>query len=243
MRKLNQPTILRKAALLLVGLTGVLSIMATQPPPPAVYFEETNVQPAWRCPGADVTFDWRLNEPAPVLVTVDDREYRVGAGESNLIVPADIFDRTDSPMKAMLRTGMPDVDYPDRYEIRTLRHESWVQAWAYRTEATGFTLNQGSGSWDGRIEVRGFEITDVRHFACEGEVKLPQSWEVTAPSGQKFELRARKNFEGRFDPGLPAGGIWKLRPRGANCRPAQSGLQPKINIRLTAVCRRSQKPS
>lgn len=243
MRKLNQLSILRKAALAIVGVVGVGAIMATSPPEPDVYFEEANIRPSWRCPGTDVTFGWSLSEAAPVSVTLEGREYHVDAETKDLTVPADLFDRTDSPVEAALQI---DIDYayrPDRYEIRTLRHESWVDAWAYRTEGGGFTMNQGSGQWDRRIEVRGFQIMNVRHLVCEGEAKLPQSWAVTAPSGQTFELRAGEDFERRLDPGAPAGGVWKLQPRGADCRPARLGLQPKINIRLTAVCRQPDKSS
>lgn len=233
----------RRLALGAAFALGIGSILATSPPPPSIYFEETNIRPSWRCPGADVTFDWSLNEPAPVLVTVDDREYRVEAETKSLTVDADIFDRTDSPIEAALRIGTNDIYYRDKYEIRTLRNESWVDQWAYHTENAGFAMNQGTGLWDRGIDLRGFEITDVRNFVCEGESKLPQSWEVTAPSGQTFGLRAGAGIERRLDTGIPAGGIWKLRPRGADCRAAPSGLQPVINIRLTAVCRKSDKSS
>lgn len=233
----------RPLALGVVFTVGIGSIMATSPPEPAVYFEETNIRPAWRCPGADVKIDWSLNEPAPVLVTVDGREYRLNGETKNLTVTADIFDRTDSPVEAVLQIDTARADYPNRYEIRTLRHESRVDAAAYHTEDAGFTMNQGSGLWDRRIETVGFEIMTVRHFVCAGEAKLPHSWEVTAPSGQTFELRAGEGFERRLDPGIPAGGIWKLRPGGTDCRPVPSGLQPVINIRLTAVCRKSEKSS
>lgn len=233
----------RTLALGVVFALGIASIMATSPPEPDVYFEETSIRPAWRCPGADVTFDWSLNEPAPVSVTVDGREYRVDAETKALTVAADIFDQTDSPIKAELQIDIDYADYPDRYEIRTLRHESWVDAWAYHTEDAGFTMNQGTGLWDRRIETVGFQIMNVRHFVCADEAKQPQSWEVMAPSGQMFELRAGEDFERRLDPGISAGGIWKLRPRGADCGPARSGLQPDISIRLTAVCRQPDKSS
>lgn len=233
----------RMLALGVVFAAGLASIMATSPQPPDIYFEEMNIRPAWRCPGADVTFDWSLNEHAAVSVTVDDREYRVGAETDHLTVPASLFDRTDSPVAAVLRIDLTDAYYSKSYEIRTLRHESQVDAGAYHTEDAGFTMNQGSGLWDRRIETVGFEIMNVRNFVCGGEAKLPRSWEVTAPYGRTFELRAREGFERRLDPGIPAAGIWKLRPGGTDCRPVPSGLRPVINIRLTAACRQPDNSS
>lgn len=230
----------RRVALAVVFAAGVVSIMATSYPPDH-YFEETNIQPALRCPGANVVLGWRLNEPAPVSVTVDDQEFRMAGHDTKLTLSASIFDRTDSPTGIVLRVDRPDFDYPEKYDIRTLRHESWVSTSAFQTGDTGFTLNQGSGVWDHRIEVRGLEIMDVQHLNCTDGERFPRSWQVTAPSGKMFVLRAGENFERRLDPGVPAGGKWKLRPENADCRAVPSGLQPEINIRLTAVCRQPDK--
>lgn len=233
----------RTIALGVVFTVGIASIMATSRIESSVHFEDTNIRPAWRCPGTDVKIDWRLNEPGPVSVTADGREYRLNAETKNLTVAADIFDRTDAPVEIALQVELADAGYPDKYEIRTLRQESLVSEGAYRTEDAGFTMNQGSGLWDRHIGITGFEITNVRNFVCVGEAKYPQSWEVTTPSGWTFELRASDGFERRLDPGIAAGGIWKLRPAGADCKPVQSGLRPEINIRLTAVCRRPENSS
>ena len=217
----------------LIFTAGAGSILATSPPEPGVYFEETNIRPYMRCPGADVVFDWKLNEPGPVLVTVDGREFQVDANTNTLTVAADIFDRAEPTVEAALGIGVNRAAGTDRYEIRTLRKESWEDVQAYHTEDARFAINLGQ--WDSHIEMLGLQIFDARHLVCTSEAKAPRIWEITAPSGRTLEIHADKSFEIQFDP-IPAGGTWRFRPKGAECQPARSGLRPYLNVRLTAVC-------
>lgn len=231
----------RRLALGVVFAAGIASIMATSPPPPPFHFRDVSINPAWRCPGADVEIGWTLSNPAPVAVAVGGAE-QVITTASRTTLPAELLEHNAPVAELTLRIDAEDADVPNIYEITTLGVERTVEDLAFHEKNMTFRMNQ-DGLWDARIRVTGFEVEQVRDLACEGEAVSPPAWEISPPFGAPFVLRAEQGYSGRLDPPLAPGSEWRIRPVGAKCRLPSSGLEPYLSIRLTAVCRRPDKSS
>ncbi len=223
----------RKAALALVFIAGIGSIVATSAPPPPYHFRDVNIEPLWRCPGGDVEITWELARFAPVRVMVDGKEFETSTA-SGATLPADLLDG-GAPVAALeLHIEAEDADYPREYEITTFGGERMVEELAFHTRGGVFRIDR-RGVWDERIRVVGVKVVQVRNLVCEGNSTTPLAWEVTPPSGPSFLLRAEAGYSGSPDLAPPPGG-WKLRHRGGNCRLPKSGLEPYLEVTLTAVC-------
>lgn len=248
-------SLIRKLCLCLVFIAGVLSIMATSPALPDIYFSEVNVRPSWRCPGKDVTFDWILNEPAPVSVTVDGREYLMDAETNNLTVAARSFDRTNSPVDAILQVDTFEFDYWPRYEITTLTDRQTIERPAFHRRydksvmhsndpkaesARAFRINgyrvYSRDSWDERIRILGIRVEQKRKFMCANSDGSPLAWEVSPPSGPSFMLRAEDDYSVSLDPKLSPNGTWLFHPKGGECQLPILGFEPKLSIHFTVQC-------
>lgn len=226
---------LQMLALGVVFALGIASIMATSPPVPDHYFQRVSVQPEYRCPGTDVLLRWGLNEPAPVAIMVDGREYPQDAETGRMTVTADILDRAGASVEVALQIDAVNTDYPQRYRIETLVGPRALNTAATLPEGGNFEMLLLPASWDDRIRIVGIEIGDTQNLVCKGETN-PMSWRIAAPSGDRL-LRSTgaSDFE-RIEPGLPPGGVWRLFPQGEECRPAPSGMRSEIKVRLTAEC-------
>lgn len=233
--------VFRRLALAVVFAAGIASIMATSPPPPPFHFREVSIEPAWRCPGADVEISWTLSRPAPVRVMVGGVE-QVITTANRTTLPAELLEHNAPVAELTLSIDAEDPDVPHTNEINTLDAERMVENLAFHEKNMTFRMNQ-DGLWDERIRVIGFEVEQVRDLACEGEAVSPPAWEISPPSGAPFLLRAEQGYSGRLDPPLAPGSEWRIRPAGAKCRLPSSGLEPYLSIRLTAVCRQPHKSS
>lgn len=222
---------------LLLGVVitvGVLSIVATSPPPSAYHFQDVSIEPAWRCPGADVEISWVLSQPAPVKVSVGGVE-QVVTSDSGTTLPAELLDRGAPVSTVTLQIDSEDADTPDTYEITTLAKKRIVEDLAFHDSNMTFRLDQ-TGAWDDRVRIVGIKVEQVRKLACNGGAGSPPVWQVRPPSGKPFILRAHQKFSARLKTPLAPGGNWRLIPQGRNCRLPKSGLEPYLTVRFTAVC-------
>ncbi len=213
---------------------GILSIVATSPPPAAYNFQEVRIEPAYRCPGADAEISWILSQPAPVRVMVGDKEL-VTTAASRTTLPAALLERAAPVATVTLQIEAEDADYAHTYEIVTLAAERTIEETAFHEGNMVFGLHYG-GVWDERIRITGFEVEQVRHLECMDGATSPPVWQVSPPSGKPFILRARQKFSTRLKPPLAPGRGWRLIPRGRECRLPKSGLEPYLEVRFTAVC-------
>ncbi len=233
---------LRRLALGVVFALGIASIMATEPGLPAYYFEEVSVEPAYRCPGTDVSLRWSLNQPAPVVIAVGDRRFQLGPEARGLTLEAGMLDRMGPSVEATFLIDTGDYYDGDSYIIETLTAPTVVAATGFPSGVGTFEMMQQSASWDADIRVVGFEIDGLRNMICEGE-SSPTEWLITRFSLDRLVRRTGAVDSGRIEPGLSPTGVWRLRPRGTECRPAPSGLAARIEISFTAMCVSPDNPS
>ncbi len=213
---------------------GVLSILATSPPPSAYHFQDVSIEPAWRCPGADVEISWVLSQPAPVKVSVGGVE-QVVTSDGGITLPAELLERGAPVSTVTLQIEAEDAGTPDTYEITTLAKKRIVEDLAFHDSNMTFRLDQ-TGAWDDRVRIVGIKVEQVRKLACNNGTASPPVWQVSPPSGKPFILRAHQKFSARLKTPLAPGGNWRLIPRGRNCRLPKSGLEPYLTVRFTAVC-------
>lgn len=227
---------LRGAALALLFAVGILPIMATSPPPPPYHFRNVEIRPTYRCTGADVAVSWKLSLPAAVTVVLDGRT--LGTTDDNwFALPAAQLDRTGPAAELELRIAgeEEEVERPATYDINTLRDEEVVELLAFRRDGMKFATFQ-QDIWDDRARVTGVSIKQVNYLLCARGAESPPAWEVTPPSGESFLVHAADNYSASSVPVRQAGGIWRLRAKGGECRWPAIGQPPYLSLRLTASC-------
>lgn len=224
----------RNICLCLVLTAGVLSIMATSPPPPPFHFREVKIDPAYRCPGSDVAVSWILSQPALVSVAVGETEL-VTTADWGTTLPAEVLEHNAPVASLTLRLEAEDAEWPRTHQITTLGRGRTVEKLAFHAGDNEFRA-QDRDLFDRRARAVGIAVEQVRSLACAGGAGSPPVWEVNPPSGPSFMLRAENGLSATLDPPPPPGGDWRLRPKGGACRLPSSGLEPYLSIRLTATC-------
>lgn len=224
----------RKLALAVVFAAGVLSIMATSPPPPPYHFRKVEIEPVYRCPGSDVAVRWTLSQPAPVTVAVGDIEL-VTTIDGRTVLPAEMLEHNAPVATLTLRLEAEDAEEPSNYEIMTLGSGRTIEKLAFHAGGNEFRMDD-SDLWDKRARVLGIKIEQVRNLECAGGAVSPPAWEVSPPFGPSFVVGAENGYSAVLDSPPAPGGDWRFRPKGGECRLPSSGLEPYLSMRLTAVC-------
>jgi hypothetical protein len=224
----------RRLALAAVFVAGIASIMATSPPPRPNHFREVEVRPSYRCPGEDVIISWELSKPAPVTVLAGEAEI-ARSSEDGVTLPSALLNRQGTAAALSLRIDAEDADWPRSYKITTLDGPQTVEELAFHIRGVEFKMHR-QGIWNERARAVAIGIGQVRSLRCADGAVSPRAWEVVPPVGPTFELSAKQGFSGLLEPPPPAGGEWRFRARGGDCRMPSSGMEPYLTIRLTAVC-------
>lgn len=226
--------IIRRAMLFFLFAAGIAAILATSPPPPPYHFREVEVNPSYRCPGEDVTISWELSKAAPVTVLAGEAEI-ARSTEDGVTLPSALLNRQGTVAALSLRIEAEDADWPRTYEITTLDGPQAVEELAFHTRGVEFKMHR-QGIWNERARAVEIGIGQVRNLQCAEGAVSPRAWEVVPPVGPAFELSAEQGYSGLLEPPPPAGGAWRFRARGGDCRLPSSGMEPYLTIRLTAVC-------
>lgn len=228
--------IIRSATLVMLFAAGVLSIIATAPPPEPYHFREVEIRPAYRCPGTDVSVHWKLSLPASVAVMLDGHTLAMTAAD-HAVVPAALLDGSapDASLDLRIEAADDEAEPPATYDISTLRTDRQIDTLALRKNGMKFrTFHQDI--WDDRVRIVAVSVKQVNYLLCARGAQSPPAWEVTPPSGESFLVHATDGYSASPVPVLRAGGIWWLRAKGGECRLSAIGQPPYLLLRLTASC-------
>jgi hypothetical protein len=155
----------RRLALGVVFAAGIASIMSTSPPPPPFHFRDVSINPAWRCPGADVEIGWTLSRPAPVAIAVGGAE-QVITTANRTTLPAELLEHNAcETLRARVR---PYRHRPGKSARRSAHPSCFAPSRAIQIASTH--------RW--RREVNGVFVPWERSAGCP----LP-GWSPIIPSG------------------------------------------------------------